>query len=97
MQRIVTSTKLDERRTRWRIRIESDPCESDMKEPVKQMLLRNFADNPHLLHCGMEPFEQMRMHHNGSMWIVEAEATVENPNAQTTSNATSTQARGSTS
>jgi len=84
MQRILTSTDLGENRVRYRVRIESDKCEtgSTMEEPFKQMLLQNFADNPSLLTCGAVPFQTLKMAHNGLNWIVEAEAIVERPNVQ---------------
>ena len=84
MQRIVTSTDLGEGRMRHRVHIESDECVlgSSMEEPIKQMMLQNFADNPSLLTCGMTPFQTLKMFHTGSIWVVEAEAIVERPNAQ---------------
>ena len=84
MQRIVTSTDLGEGRTRHRVRIESDVCEtgSGQEELVKRMLLQNFSDNPQLLTCGMVPFQSMKMYHTGTIWIIEAEAITESPNAK---------------
>lgn len=84
MQRIVTSTDLGQGQIRHRVRIESDACEigSHLEEPTKRVLLQNFADNPALLTCGLAPFQTLKMMHNGVVWIVEAEAIVESPNAQ---------------
>lgn len=84
MQRILTTTKLSEKTSRVRVKIESDDCEADSQfaEEVKQMLIRNFGDNPSLLACGTAPFQTLKLFHNGMKWIVEAEATVENSNAQ---------------
>lgn len=95
MQRILTSTDLGNGRTRYRVRIESDECANDLIEPIKQMLMRNFADSPHLLHCGPGPFQQLKMTHNGNIWIVEAEAIVETPNAKEQRNSASSEERGS--
>jgi hypothetical protein len=84
MQIIRTSTKLSENSTRYRVKIESDECEADsyLAQEMKQMLLRSVAEDPNLLTCGTAPFQTLKLAHNGVMWIMEAEATIEQSNAQ---------------
>ncbi len=78
MNRTLTSVKLDDKSVRHRVRIESDPCETPLlKKQHQLMLLDNFATNPSLTDCGPVPFQKMVMQHNGTLWVVELEATVQ--------------------
>ncbi len=78
MNRRLTSVKLDNRSTRYRVRIESDPCDTDLLMRQLQLnLLDNMANTPELTACGPVPFQTMKMYHDGGAWIVELEAIVE--------------------
>jgi hypothetical protein len=78
MQRIVTDRDMNDGTIRYRVRIESDPCEqgSDLAERFRFMLLQNIVDNPALVACGYSPFQTLRMTHTGQCWVIEAEAIV---------------------
>ena len=77
MQRIVLVRDLGDGLTRFRVRIEGDPCEPNtlMAEQMQNNLLANIAANPHLVACGSGPFQKMQIYHDNAKWILEAEAT----------------------
>ncbi len=78
MYRHFSTFALDERRTRYRVRIESDPCETEhFKRQMQLSLLANLVNTPDLMNCGPAPFESMRMYHSGGRWIIEFETTLE--------------------
>ena len=62
---------------RTTIRIEGNDCQPETPEALfyRDLLLRNIADDPHLLDCGPVAFQKFRMDHNGQRWIIEAAAT----------------------
>ena len=91
MNRIVTDRDIGDGNTRYRVRIESDPCEKDspLANQFRYMLLQNIVDNPVLVACGLEPFQTLRMAHNGQCWVIEVEAIVRKTNAKEPNNSPS--------
>ncbi len=91
MNRIVTDRDIGDGNVRYRVRIESDSCEKDspLANQFRYMLLQNIVDNPALITCGFEPFQTLRMAHNGQCWVIEVEAIVRKNNAKESNNPTS--------
>lgn len=79
MERVCSKKLISDTVTRYRARIESDPCLANTQESrhVQYNLLRTLVDSPDLLACGPVVFERMTMAHTGTRWIVELEARVE--------------------
>jgi hypothetical protein len=38
---------------------------------VQRTLLQDLLDNPGLLECGNQPFQELKMHHDGFNWVIE--------------------------
>lgn len=79
MNRISSNKRISETQTRYRSRIESEPCSPNTQESriIQYNLLRTMIDTPDLLACGPVVFETMRFFHSGTCWVVELEAIVE--------------------
>jgi hypothetical protein len=43
---------------------------------VKIELLRSIAENPEILLCELNPFEVLKVYHDGTSWVAESQATV---------------------
>jgi hypothetical protein len=41
---------------------------------AQRQILSDLLGNPGLLECGNQPFEKLRMYHDGECWVVELEA-----------------------
>ena len=64
--------------TLYRLTLESEPCVLGTQKCrfVQFELLRYIAEDPAVTACGTSDFHRMTMKHDGSHWIVEAEAIV---------------------
>jgi hypothetical protein len=64
--------------TLYRVLIESEDCEWGTQhcKYVQFELLGYIANDPSVSACGYSEFKKLTMLHNGTKWIVEAEATV---------------------
>lgn len=70
---------LTETKTRVRVRVESDPCEPEERQKflwLRNHLLQTIADNPSMMDCQLEPFETLKVYHNGDCWVADAEAVI---------------------
>jgi hypothetical protein len=59
--------------------METEECSSD--EPAKYIyqqhyLLETISLDPALTYCGLAPFETLKIYHNGTAWVADAEAIV---------------------
>lgn len=64
-------------KTRYRVVVEDEfVADPGSKESEWRQItfLTNILNNPNLLICGDRPFQTMKIYHNGSQWICEAEA-----------------------
>lgn len=70
---------LGNNRVRIRVVLVGDPCIAGTQEALMfyAMMMRQIADEPHLLQCGYSHPQRVYIHHNGSAWQVEAEAEIE--------------------
>lgn len=68
-------------RVRYKIRLTHDECPKGTHEAmVRQFLFVQWlANNYDLLSCGPSRFETLKVYHDGSSWIAEAEAEVDEP------------------
>ena len=76
MKRNFYRTPVDGVNYRYRVTFESDPAPVGTPDyrVVQRALLQSLLDNPGLLDCGMNPFQTLKMTHNGETWTVEIEA-----------------------
>jgi uncharacterized protein YciI len=72
--------QISEKRFRHSFRLYHDPSSADdgTKDRALHRLLQEFVDQPALLRCGPGFPEKMAIYHDGSRWIVAAEAEQEN-------------------
>jgi hypothetical protein len=78
-QREQKKTFIGNDRVRIRVVLTGDACVSGTQEAtiLYWMMMRQIADEPHLLQCGYSHPQRVHIHHNGSAWQVEAEAEIE--------------------
>jgi hypothetical protein len=72
--------RISETHVRYGARIEGDECPpppSHAARLAQYYMLRTLVDTPDLLNTGPVLFEKMTMVHNGTKWVVEIEALVE--------------------
>lgn len=76
MKRVVSKVKMGGRLVRHRVRLDGDDCPvgAQVRRFQQHQLLRHVADTPDLLICGGLPFEKLAMQHDGTRWVIEAEA-----------------------
>jgi hypothetical protein len=74
-----TRTPLQDDKVRFRVVLEGEAYTKGSQESrVDQFrLLKMIAEDPSLTACGMGDFHKLTMTHNGTRWIVEAEAVVD--------------------
>lgn len=65
-------------KTLYRVVLESDECYLNTPECrfIQFELLRYIAEDPATTACGFNDFRKLTMWHDGTKWIVEAEAIV---------------------
>jgi len=63
---------------RHRVVLTGDPVSAGTVEARIQAhtMLRDMLDSPDLALCGLQPFETLRMQHDGAAWTIELEAEV---------------------
>jgi hypothetical protein len=68
--------QIGDKKTRHSFRLYYDPSSVETGDKAKSLvkLLQEFGDNPSLLLCGPSYPEKMAIYHDGSRWIVAAEA-----------------------
>lgn len=79
MQRIVSRIALDDDGTVvHRTRLQTDECEpgTEICNFLQRRLFQTLSDSFELVSCGPAPFQKMKVFHDGSRWVLEAEATV---------------------
>ncbi len=78
MQRNVKKIEIAPGVTRYRVTITGNPCARDTVEGRKQQhaFINDLANNPALLHCGLNLFQKLVVTHNGECWMAEVEAEV---------------------
>lgn len=79
MKRIVSETRVSDKRVRYRTRIEDDPSPRASWE-ARIRLIKLFDDivhAPDLVNCGLTIPEKISITHSGEGWVLEAEATAE--------------------
>lgn len=76
--RTVKTRRIGDKTVHYTVRIVDTPSEPGTREAADQQrrLLQELVDQPSLLMCGPVPFATLRMHHNGTAWVVEIEADV---------------------
>jgi hypothetical protein len=90
--RKTTNVDIGNGKVRARTRIEGDACEQGTFEArhSQYTLLSAIGATPDLTACALVAFEKLTMYHNGTSWVVEAEAIVDDPqgllNASTPTN-----------
>jgi hypothetical protein len=77
MRRSTHTTPLDSVNDRVVVKYESReaPKGTSLYRAVQREILQTLLDGPGLLDCGLQPFEKLKVFHNGTAWIVELEAT----------------------
>lgn len=79
MQRTVSRIPMDDDGTVvHRTKIESPECDpgTELCNFHQRRLFQMISDRFELTSCGPAPFQKMRVYHDGSRWVLEAEATV---------------------
>lgn len=81
MERKIFKTRLGKDTVRYKTQIIDDLSErgTDSATLRQATLLRTMVDTPGFTLSGPNPFQTLRMYHNGSSWIVELEAEVYEP------------------
>jgi hypothetical protein len=79
MNRIVRHIPIGDSRIRTTVRLEGEDCSPQTPQALllQRVLFQTLADNFDLLNCGLEPFQTLRVFHDGQRWIVEVEAVYE--------------------
>lgn len=81
MRKSLKRIPVGERRTRYIVTYFGETVDlelGDLDVHHKQVLmLRTLADQPELLVCGAARFQKMAMNFNGSEWVVEMQAVVD--------------------
>lgn len=79
--RKVFSTRISDSIVKYRLTIEDISTEKGSSEArIRQLaLLQELLDSPVLLRCGPLIFDTMQMFHNGTSWVISAEADVYEP------------------
>lgn len=78
MRRFVSETRIGDRLTRYKIRIEDDPGPTGFFGQWRLIkFMEALTQNPDLLNCGYSKPERLTFYHNGQFWVAEGEATVE--------------------
>jgi hypothetical protein len=74
--RSVHPTRTGDLSTKYRLKIVDDPSSPGTHEAEQRLisLLRDLADQPTLLMCGPEWPQKVSFYHNGTAWVLEAEA-----------------------
>jgi hypothetical protein len=82
MKRFVTETRVGEHQIRYRTRIEDvDSVKGSDDARMRQyQFLSELIGQWQLLACGLQMFESLKVYHNGTCWVAEAEATADEPN-----------------
>lgn len=83
MKRFSTVLSLGEGRSKYKVRLESDPApiNTPLHRFVQFGMLREIVDNPELTNCGLASFQKLSMYHNGECWVMELEAEEEKQGA----------------
>lgn len=79
MKRTVYEVPMADNKTRFRVRLEGDPCEPDRPQEYlyhQRYLLSQIAENPALTTCGFQTFQTLKIYFNGMCWVADAEAVV---------------------
>lgn len=84
MKRSLTDVDIGDhniRRKRYRLVINDDPSGPDRQEIQRRMFqfIQAILDQPSLLQCGMAYPERFAIFHNGTNFVLSAEAEVEQP------------------
>lgn len=65
--------------TRFKNKIETQECKESDRH-VQVYLLESILNIHEFLYCGPVPFQTLKIYHDGSKWIAELEAIVEEEN-----------------
>lgn len=78
MKKTFSKVRFDDRNFRWKTKLVSDQCIADSFEGrnVLADMLHAIASQPDLVSCGGQRFETLRVFHDGSCWVFEADAIV---------------------
>lgn len=84
MRRSLTDVEIGDdlvRRKRYRLVINDDPSGPDRLDIQRRMLpfIQSILDQPTLLQCGMAYPERFAVFHNGTNFVLSAEAEVDQP------------------
>ena len=79
IDRVVKKTQLAPGLVRYRVIVTGEECPPNTNEARAHqgMFLSWLAENQHMTVCGYEPFRRLVITHNGTCWVAEAEAEVE--------------------
>lgn len=84
MRRHLTNTPIGDhvtKRQRYGLVLEDDPSGTNPLEMQTRLLkfLQSVVDQPALMQCGLAYPERFVVHHNGTSWVLQAEAVVDEP------------------
>jgi hypothetical protein len=76
--RTVKPRRVGDRLVRYALRITDDPSAPNTHESAARLrqLLQDLVEQPALLMCGPATPSHLRVHHNGTAWVLDAEADV---------------------
>jgi len=79
MKKSWSTVRLADGKTRARTVLVYEPLppDSEGQRRARYELLREVAEQPDLSHCQGRPFETLRMYWQGSAWVMELEAEIE--------------------
>lgn len=77
MHRFFTEVHIDEKTTKYRVRLEDVESEAQQVARRQSEFLMEVANQPELLTCGYARPQTVKFYHNGIRWVAEAEAVVE--------------------
>ena len=85
MKKTVSKVRFDDKQVRWKTRITSDPCFPDTFEgrTVLANLLHAIADQPDLVSCGGQRWQTLKIFHDNTSWVFEADAIIPKESAGT--------------
>lgn len=78
MKKTQTRVLLQDRRVRYRVLLESEPCEpgSAMARVEQFHMLDTLVNTQEMAYCGPCLYQTLTMAHNGSCWVVTMESVV---------------------
>lgn len=85
IERSFARTRLAEGQVRYAVTVTGDPCVAGTVESaIRQAdMMRMLADQPATTYCGPARWQRLAVCHDGTRWMVEASAIVEEPEEAT--------------